>query len=240
MTSVSPTKNAQVIAFSNEWYPYAQQAGKQLGIPASWVLSQWGMESNWGQQPTGTNNVAGILTKSASGNYVGQNFASPADFVSSYVNAVKSDFTWYTQGNNTNNQGTALTTPYDLFSGNINYSVSDTGAQYGSKVQGAFQTLQSTITNATALPSSLSSLKSSLTSRTVGYSAPTGSIVTGSGGIVTNPASLYGSANSPGWLTQVLYGAAGIALVIIGVVFLVSGSKTGKMIAGVAGKVVTK
>lgn len=87
-TGTNPTINA----FVAKWGGAAAAAGAALHIPTSYVLAQWGMESNWGRSLAGQNNLAGIKCTNGDCSGAYQNFSKPQDFVSEYVKSVSSDF----------------------------------------------------------------------------------------------------------------------------------------------------
>ena len=80
----------QQAAFVHSWTAAAQNAGKQLGIPWQWVLSQWAMETAYGTQPTMGANNPGNVGNLGHGRW--QSYSSQSSFVKAYVSAMRSDF----------------------------------------------------------------------------------------------------------------------------------------------------
>lgn len=119
-------------AFISKWEPYAQAAGQQLGIPWQYVLAQWIIETNWGQQSNmGTNNPGNV------GNLGGghwQNYATPADFVGAYVASMRQDFPFFSLVHKPANPTIA-----QIFNGYQRYDPGTT--QYGTHLTGAYATV---------------------------------------------------------------------------------------------------
>jgi hypothetical protein len=76
---------------SNILAPLAQQAGQALGVAPSTVLSQWALESQYGEYPSAVaaNNFAGIMQP---GTQTLQQFDSPQSFEQAYVNLIENGY----------------------------------------------------------------------------------------------------------------------------------------------------
>jgi len=88
MYTVNPPPN-QDVAFLHYWEPYAKQAAGKLGIPYTWILAQWAMETDFGAQPNMGINNPGNVGNLGNG---WQNYTSPTNFVKAYVAAMQADF----------------------------------------------------------------------------------------------------------------------------------------------------
>jgi hypothetical protein len=126
-----------VATFIQKWTPWAKVAGRQLGLPWQWILAQWGMETAWGSQPNmGENNPGNIR---APGSLLNpspgfQNFNSPKEFITEYVNSMASDFPQY------QNAKTGEPVNLTLFNGFQTYAPSV--VDYGNRIAGALRVLE--------------------------------------------------------------------------------------------------
>ncbi|MEX3923064.1 glucosaminidase domain-containing protein [Paraburkholderia sp. BR10936] len=91
--------------FASYYQDAIQNAATKLGVPASAIAGQWGLETGWGKSVIpGTNNLGNVKSTANSGqgvratdNTTGgtdsyQQFVNPLDFSNAYVNLIKSSY----------------------------------------------------------------------------------------------------------------------------------------------------
>lgn len=99
----APKRVSTLAEFQDIYGPAAERAAKALGVPASAILGQWGVETGWGKSIIpGTNNLGNIKDFSGGGtpaidNMTGsrdnyRTYASPDAFVDDYVSLVQRRF----------------------------------------------------------------------------------------------------------------------------------------------------
>lgn len=226
-TNIQPTKAARAVSFANKYGAAAKQAAASLHVPAAWVLAQWGEETNFGAQPNmGANNPGNIMSGSTPAN-----FATSTDFVQSYVASVKNDFGYFSGVH------TGATSPAQVFGTNQDYAYLPNGqldTQYGTKVQGAYDTLK------TALAGVIHPTTS--TAYTLSYpgaSANNAAVEKANyQSLFTQPTTVLGSvtganpyvapiipSTSMSLITRIVYIVVGVVLLIIGVLLMVGDAK---------------
>jgi len=74
--------NPNAKEFTTKMFPYAQDASQKTGLPASFIIGEWGEESAWGSSPLAknNNNFGGI--KNIDGNY--EDYSSVSGFSDAY------------------------------------------------------------------------------------------------------------------------------------------------------------
>lgn len=219
-------------AFIAQWSSAASAAGKALGIEPAYVLAQWAMESNYGQSPAGTNNVAGIKCSGRNCSSNGfQNFTSQASFANAYVKSVSSDFSYF-QSSKVPFGSRYSTAPSvsEVFGSYVpgHAYASIPASSYASRVSSFLNALGTT---GTQTPNSASP--------TPGVSAPSGPGIFGNLGqdltnAITSPfTSLFHSVVNP--IESFAMGLVGVVLIGGGIVLLVlSDPKTTKTVKTVA------
>ena len=133
------------LSFLHYWQGAAKSAASQLGIPSSWILAQWAMETGWGTQRTMGVNNPGNVGPNGSGGWV--NYPSQQAFVAAYVASMVHDFPGFTHYSvlartNTSYRGyiRPVLTPQDYLNGPNKYDPGTT--RYGSKVAAVLPTVQ--------------------------------------------------------------------------------------------------
>lgn len=82
--------------FIEEYAPIAEDVGQKIGVSADILLSQWGLETNWGRSIIGHHNLGNIKDfagggKKADGeSYL--NFEDPEAFGDYYAHMIKRNF----------------------------------------------------------------------------------------------------------------------------------------------------
>lgn len=73
--------------FIDTWAPYAEEAGRALGVSPNIILGQWALESNWGRSGTmsAANNMGGIMDP---GTQRLTQYADPQAFTNAYIHTL--------------------------------------------------------------------------------------------------------------------------------------------------------
>ena len=134
--------------FAATYGSYANTAGSELGVSPDIILSQWGLETGWGSNLEGTNNLGGLQNGNTP-----INFSSIGDFVIAFVANIKSNWSGAV---NSGVQTSTYVSGLDVgqsggYSTNTNYLSSLEGAE------SALQTNATGIFNALLTPASSSS-----------------------------------------------------------------------------------
>ena len=117
----------QQIDFINQYSSTANQTGQALGIPYQYILSQWALETSWGTQFAGSNNLGNVSPDGQAANY-----GTIAKGVSAYQSTLQ-------------NEGVTNTpTLYD-FASALHKGGYATDPNYPNKLQSVFQTVQKDI-----------------------------------------------------------------------------------------------
>ncbi|CAA7602453.1 amidase [Acididesulfobacillus acetoxydans] len=131
--------------FVSKMSPYAQQASQRTGLPASYILGQWGEESGWGTSAAARQNLnfAGIkpfggLSAGPDSKYAG--FGSLNEFVRAYSNTINSSR--YTGARNAAMSGASARDVFDL----LHREGYAADPNYGSTVAGAVNSVIKTHT----------------------------------------------------------------------------------------------
>jgi hypothetical protein len=122
----------QIQSFANEYAPYANQAGSALGVSPDIILAQWGLETGYGTQLSGTNNLGNITNPS--GGYA--NYSSIGSFLSAFISNIQSHPTAVNAGISTANYAEGLAT-----GGNGSYYGTQSPASYTSGLEGVENTI---------------------------------------------------------------------------------------------------
>ena len=138
--------NAQIATFAKEWGPSANTASKQLGIPANWIIAQWGYETGWGTgDPVSSNNNPGNL----GGAMHLMSFSTKPAFVTAYVSAMKNDFPFFNSIAYRGIDAKGVPSIGSVYGGNQTYDPGNT--TYANKVAQALQTLNTVTGSKTGL-----------------------------------------------------------------------------------------
>lgn len=81
----------QQAAFTSSWAPYANQVGAQTGVAPRLILAQWAAESGYGTQTSaGANNPGNLSTNGVEGNW--QGFSSQQSFADAYSGLLQRNY----------------------------------------------------------------------------------------------------------------------------------------------------
>jgi hypothetical protein len=133
----------QIWNFEQQYFPLAQQVGNATGNDPMIPLSQWALETGYGQDMAGTYNLGGFENPSQPGGSSYQSFSSPADFGTAYTNLLQQNYPGaLNQGNNIAGfvQGLNNSSGESYYGNGSADGIST--ADYTSRLQGVEQTLQ--------------------------------------------------------------------------------------------------
>jgi hypothetical protein len=128
----------QVSQFANQYGSYAQTAGADLGVNPGIILAQWGLETGYGTQMSGVNNLGNITN--SDGTFA--NYSSISQFLSAFVSNVATHPGAVNAGLSSSQYAQGLAS-----GGNGSYFGSQTPTSYAAGLTGAENTLQTDATS---------------------------------------------------------------------------------------------